>query len=56
MMEENATIIALCNNDNKKVYASKKLCDVFGNYQQSHENFEEPDNDPEGRGGENKKP
>ena len=41
MMEENATIIALCNNDNKRVYASKKLCDVFGNYQQEHENFEE---------------
>jgi CubicO group peptidase (beta-lactamase class C family) len=52
MMEENATIIALCNNDNKKVYFAKKLCDVFGNYQQSHENFDEPDNDPEGRGGE----
>ena len=52
MMEENATIIALCNNDNKKVYYAKKLCDVFGNYQQSHENFDEPDNDPEGRGGE----
>jgi CubicO group peptidase (beta-lactamase class C family) len=52
MIEENATIIALCNNDNKRVYASKKLCDVFGNYQQGHENFDEPDNDPEGRGGE----
>jgi CubicO group peptidase (beta-lactamase class C family) len=52
MMEENATIIALCNNDNKRVYASKKLCDIFGNYQQAHENFDEPDNDPEGRGGE----
>jgi CubicO group peptidase (beta-lactamase class C family) len=52
MMEENATIIALCNNDNKRVYASKKLCDVFGNYQQSHENDDEPENDPEGRGGE----
>ena len=52
MIAENATIIALCNNDNKRVYASKKLCDVFGNYQQSHENFDEPDNDPEGRGGE----
>jgi CubicO group peptidase (beta-lactamase class C family) len=51
MMEENATIIALCNNDNKKVYSAKKLCDVFGNYQQSREN-EEPDNDLEGRGGE----
>jgi CubicO group peptidase (beta-lactamase class C family) len=52
MMEENATIIALCNNDNKRVYAAKKLCDVFGNYLQSRENFDEPDNDPEGRGGE----
>ena len=52
MMEEDATIIALCNNDNKRVYAAKKLCDVFGNYQQSRENFDEPDNDPEGRGGE----
>ena len=52
MTEENATIIALCNNDNKKVYSCKKLCDVFGNYQQSLENSEDPDNDPEGRGGE----
>lgn len=51
MMQENATIIALCNNDNKKVYSAKKLCDVFGNYQQGHEK-DEPDNDPEGRGGE----
>jgi CubicO group peptidase (beta-lactamase class C family) len=52
MMEENATIIALCNNDNRRVYAAKKLCDVFGNYQQSRENYDEPENDPEGRGGE----
>ncbi|HVY75558.1 MAG TPA: serine hydrolase domain-containing protein [Puia sp.] len=52
MMEENATIIALCNNDNKRVYASKKLCDRFGNYQQSHEPPEEAETDPEGRGGE----
>ncbi|MFI5193497.1 MAG: serine hydrolase domain-containing protein [Chitinophagales bacterium] len=52
MMEENATIIALCNNDNKRVYASKKLCDTFGNYQEEHESPDEPDNDPEGRGGE----
>jgi CubicO group peptidase (beta-lactamase class C family) len=51
MMEENATIIALCNNDNKRVYSAKKLCDIFGNYQQSRES-EEPENDPEGRGGE----
>lgn len=52
MMEENATIIALCNNDNKRVYSSKKLCAVFGNYQQEHENPDEAENDPEGRGGE----
>jgi CubicO group peptidase (beta-lactamase class C family) len=52
MMEENATIIALCNNDNKRVYSSKKLCDAFGNYQQEHEAPDEAENDPEGRGGE----
>ncbi len=52
MMEENATIIALCNNDNKRVYSSKNLCPVFGNYLQEHENPEEAENDPEGRGGE----
>jgi CubicO group peptidase (beta-lactamase class C family) len=52
MMEENATIIALCNNDNKRVYACKKLCAAFGNYQQEHESPDEPENDPEGRGGE----
>ncbi len=52
MMEENATIIALCNNDNKRVYASKKLCDIFGNYQQGPESPEEVETDPEGRGGE----
>ncbi|MBS1598141.1 MAG: beta-lactamase family protein [Bacteroidetes bacterium] len=53
MPDEEATIIALCNNDNKRVYASKQLCDIFGNYQQSHEKFEELESDPDGRGGEN---
>ncbi len=53
MLDENATIITLCNNDNTRVYASKKLCDLFGNYQQSGENFEEGEGDPGGRGGEN---
>jgi CubicO group peptidase (beta-lactamase class C family) len=52
MMEENATIIALCNNDNKRVYSSKNLCPVFGSYQQDHEGPEEAETDPEGRGGE----
>ena len=53
MPDEGATIITLCNNDNKKVYASKQLCDLFGNYQQSHEKFDEVETDPDGRGGEN---
>jgi CubicO group peptidase (beta-lactamase class C family) len=52
MLDEDATIIALCNNDNTRVYASKKLCDLFGNYQQGHESFEEAETDPDGRGGE----
>jgi CubicO group peptidase (beta-lactamase class C family) len=53
MIDEDATIIALSNNDNSRVYASKKLCDLFGNYQQSGENFDEGEGDPRGRGGEN---
>lgn len=32
LIDENVTIIALCNNDSKKVYSSKKLADMFGNY------------------------
>ena len=53
MLDEGATIIALCNNDNTRVYASKKLCDLFGNYMQGRDRFEEVENDPEGSGGEN---
>jgi CubicO group peptidase (beta-lactamase class C family) len=52
MPDEGATIIALCNNDNTRVYASKKLCDLFGAYQQGKERFEEVENDSLG-GGEN---
>jgi CubicO group peptidase (beta-lactamase class C family) len=32
LIDENVTIIALSNNDSKKVYSSKKLADMFGNY------------------------
>ncbi|MFM7839493.1 MAG: serine hydrolase domain-containing protein, partial [Chitinophagaceae bacterium] len=32
LLDEEATIIALCNNDCKKIYSLKKLADVFGNY------------------------
>jgi CubicO group peptidase (beta-lactamase class C family) len=53
MLDENATIIALSNNDYKNVYASKRLCDLFGDYRQGHTNFEE-ETDPSdpGPGGE----
>jgi CubicO group peptidase (beta-lactamase class C family) len=53
MLDEDATIIALCNNDNTRVYACKKLCDLFGNYQQGRERFEEGDTESDSRGGEN---
>jgi len=53
MLDEDATIIALCNNDNTKVYACKKLCDLFGNYQQGRERFDEGDTESDSRGGEN---
>jgi len=56
LLDENVTIVTLCNNDNKRVYASKKICDLFGNYQQSREKFEDSENDPSGRGGENGSP
>jgi CubicO group peptidase (beta-lactamase class C family) len=53
LLDEGATIIALCNNDNTRVYASKRLSDLFGPYLQGKEKFDEMDNDPYGRGGEN---
>jgi CubicO group peptidase (beta-lactamase class C family) len=46
MLDEDATIIALSNNDYVPVYASKRLCDLFGDYHQlqSRESFgDEPD-------------
>jgi hypothetical protein len=53
MLDENATIIALSNNDYKNVYASKRLCDLFGDYRQGHTNFdEETDPSDPGPGGE----
>jgi hypothetical protein len=52
MIEEDATIIALCNNDYKRVYNTKKLCDLFGDYRQGNENFEEGETDSAGPGGE----
>jgi hypothetical protein len=52
LLDEDATIIALCNNDYKKIYSAKKLCNLFGDYRQGNENFEEGETDSGGRGGE----
>jgi CubicO group peptidase (beta-lactamase class C family) len=41
MLDEDATIIALSNNDYRNVYSAKRLCDLFGDYRQSHESFDE---------------
>jgi hypothetical protein len=56
MLDENATIIALCNNDNSRVYAAKKLCNLFGDYKQGRDSFDENDNEPAGKYGENPPP
>jgi CubicO group peptidase (beta-lactamase class C family) len=62
MLDEDATIIALSNNDYKNVYSSKKLCDLIGDYRQSHESFDDEGSDPSdpsggaGPGGEPREP
>ncbi len=52
MIDEGATIIALSNNDCTRVYASKKLCNLFGDYRQGNETFDEVDNEHAGMRGE----
>lgn len=37
LLDEDVTIIALCNNDAKKVYAVKEMADIFGNYMQKRD-------------------
>ncbi len=44
LLDENVTIIALSNNDSKKVYSSKKLADMFGNYFKNKEDARETEN------------
>lgn len=34
LLDEDVTIIALCNNDSKKVYSVKEIADYFGDYMQ----------------------
>jgi CubicO group peptidase (beta-lactamase class C family) len=37
MLDEDATIIALCNNDFKSIYHVKEMADYFGDYMQSRD-------------------
>lgn len=41
LLDEKVTIIALCNNDSKRIYAVKKLVDLFGPYLQTGEKDED---------------
>jgi CubicO group peptidase (beta-lactamase class C family) len=43
MTDENATIIALSNNDNRYVYKVKELADIFGDYLQNNNRYEDDD-------------
>lgn len=43
LLDENVTIIALCNNDYRRVYTVKEMADIFGDYMQSRDR----DNDDE---------
>ncbi|WP_082037999.1 serine hydrolase domain-containing protein [Flavihumibacter solisilvae] len=44
--EEKATIILLGNKYNRNIYRAKQLCDLFGDYKQSNNLFQETDGDP----------
>lgn len=37
LIDEDVTIIALCNNDSKKIYSVREMADFFGEYMQSRE-------------------
>lgn len=41
LIDEDVTIIALCNNDSRRVYEVKKMADLFGNYLQRGDKEEE---------------
>lgn len=41
LIDENATIIALCNNDSKKIYRVREMADIFGDYMQGRDEDEE---------------
>lgn len=41
LIDENTTIIALCNNDSKKIYKVREMADIFGDYMQGRDEDEE---------------
>ncbi|WP_166437172.1 serine hydrolase domain-containing protein [Niastella caeni] len=41
MTDENATIIALANNDCRYVYKVKEMADIFGDYMQKHKRYDD---------------
>lgn len=46
MPEEKATIIVLGNKYNRGIYHAKQLCDLFGDYKQSHNLFPDAESEP----------
>jgi CubicO group peptidase (beta-lactamase class C family) len=50
LIDEKATIIVLGNKFNRRIYASKHLADLFGNYQQNGNTGEEVENTSTGGG------
>jgi CubicO group peptidase (beta-lactamase class C family) len=50
LTDEKATIIVLGNKFNRRIYASKKLADLFGNYMQNGNTGEEVENPSSGGG------
>ena len=41
LLDEDVTIVALCNNDSKKIYSVKEMADIFGDYMQSKDHGDE---------------
>lgn len=43
LLDEDVTIIALCNNDARKVYSVKEMADIFGDYMQRRDHVDDGD-------------
>lgn len=41
LIDENVTIVALCNNDSRNIYSARQMADYFGEYMQGIDNDEE---------------